>query len=167
MVNGILVVFTTAAVCMDLNQERIDNRLIGIGWFLGCVYQVVQNGLKGVGLFFVGAFIPIALLYVLFWFRMMGAGDIKLLSAVGGFMGPWSSLMCVGLSLVFGAILSVAILILCGNFSLRLRYFADYISHLSVTGKRVPYMEKGFRMEHIHFSVPVLMAVLVYVGGFY
>lgn len=167
MVNGILVVFTTAAVCMDLNQERIDNRLIGSGWFLGCVYQVVQHGLKGIGLFFAGSIIPIVLLYILFWFRMMGAGDIKLLSAVGGFMGPWSSLVCVGLSLVFGAIISLAILILCGNFSLRLRYFTNYISQLTITGKRVPYMEKGPRMENIHFSVPVLMAVLVFVGGFY
>ncbi len=167
MVNGILVVFTTAAVCMDLDREKIDNRWILLGWISGLVYQIQKSGLVGMGMFFSGAMIPVLLLYVLFRLRMIGAGDIKLLSVVGGFMGPRSSLICLGLSLVFGAIISLAILILCGNFKSRLRYFTEYFIQFSTTKKSIPYMVKGSRMEHIHFSVPVLMSVLMYVGGLY
>ena len=167
MVNGILIVFVTVAVCMDLNRERIDNYWIGIGWIFGCVHQVMQNGLNGIGMFFAGAAIPVFLLYLLFWFRMLGAGDIKLLSVAGGFMGPLSSLICVGLSFVFGAIISIAILILCGNLMPRLRYFAEYISQFSMTKRWIPYIRKGPHMENLHFSIPILMSVLMYVGGFY
>ena len=98
---------------------------------------------------------------------MLGAGDIKLLSVIGGFVGPRASLIWLGLSLVFGAVISLAILILCGNFKSRLRYFTDYFIQLSTTKKEVPYMVKGFQMEHIHFSLPVLLSVLMYVGGLY
>ncbi len=167
MVDGILIVFATVAVCMDLNRERIDNRLIALGWILGFSYQLIQEGLRGIGIFFAGAAIPILLLYLLFYFRMIGAGDIKLLSVLGGFMGPAASAICVGVSLVFGAILSLAILILCGNLVSRLRYFTDYFTRLVTTKEVVPYMVSGRRMENLHFSIPILMGILLFAGGYY
>lgn len=167
MVDGILIVFATVAVCMDLNRERIDNRLIALGWILGFSYQLIQEGLRGIGIFFAGAVIPILFLYLLFYFRMIGAGDIKLLSVLGGFMGPVASAICVGISLAFGAILSLAILILCGNLVSRLRYFTDYFTRLVTTKEVVPYMVSGRRMENFHFSIPILMGILLFAGGYY
>ena len=167
MVDYILIVYTTVAVCMDLSRQRIDNRWILLGWIGGFSYQVYYYQLSGAGYFLIGCLLPIVVLYLLFWFRMLGAGDIKLLSVLGGFIGPAAVFKCIGLSLLFGAILSLAILILCGNFLPRLRYFTDYFKHFFKTKKAVPYMIRGNRMEHIHFSIPVFMAVLLYVGGVY
>lgn len=167
MIDHVLIVFTTAAVCMDLNRQKIDNRWIALGWLGGFSYQFVRDGLKGAGIFFLGSIVPILLLYLLFWFRMLGAGDIKLLSVLGGFMGPMSILICIGYSLVFGAVLSLAVLILCGNFLSRLRYFTGYLKRITVTKQVVPYMVRGKRMENIHFTVPVLMGVLLFAGGVY
>lgn len=167
MIDGILVAFTTAAVCMDLNREKIDNRWIALGWLIGFSYQLIEQGLRGIGVFFLGAAVPIVLLYLLFWFRMIGAGDIKLLSVLGGFMGPISAAVCVGISFIFGAVLSLAVMILCGNLMSRLRYFTTYFTRLAATKQVVPYMQKGRRMENIHFSIPILMGVLIFVGGFY
>ena len=167
MADGILVLFTTVAVCMDLDRQKIGNGWIGFGWFLGLIYRIYQYQLKGIGIFLTGSAVPILLLYVLFWFRMMGAGDIKLLSVIGGFIGPVSVSVCILVSLLFGAVLSVAVLLLCGNLLSRLRYFADYFKTLKKTKQVVPYMVRGKRMENIHFSVPILMGVLLYVGGIY
>ena len=167
MINGILVVFTTVAVCMDLSREKIDNRWIAFGWLIGFSYQLIVHGLRGIGIFFLGAAVPILLLYLLCWFRMMGAGDIKLLSVLGGFMGPVSAAACVGVSLAFGAVFSLGMIILCGNLMSRLRYFTTYFTRLAATKQVVPYMQKGRRMENIHFSIPILMGVLIFVGGFY
>ena len=167
MVNGILIVFATVAVCMDLKREKIDNRWIAVGWVLGFTYQLVQRGLPGVGIFLAGAAVPILLLYLLFYFRMIGAGDVKLLSVLGGFMGPVSVAVCAGISLVFGAVLSLGVLILCGNLVPRLRYFTGYFIQLMTTKKVAPYMVRGRRMENIHFSVPVLMGILLFAGGYY
>ena len=82
-------------------------------------------------------------------------------------MGPLASFICMGLSFAFGAVISLAILILCGNLRSRLRYFTDYFIRFSVTKKLDSYMIRGSRMEHMHFSVPVLMSVLLFVGGVY
>lgn len=167
MVNHALVMFTTVAVCMDLDRQKIDNQWIFLGWIAGFSYQIIRRGLRGAGIFFLGSAVPVLLLYLLFWFRMLGAGDIKLLSVLGGFMGPVAVTVCIGYSLVFGAVLSLAVLILCGNFLSRLRYFTGYLKRITTTKQVVPYMVRGKRMENIHFSIPILMGVLLFAGGFY
>lgn len=76
-------------------------------------------------------------------------------------------LFCIFYSFILGAILSLAFLITCGNFLQRFSYFSDYISTFLKTKKRVPYYFTGARPENIHFTVPVLMGVMLYAGGFY
>ena len=76
----------TVAVCMDLMQEKVDNGWILAAWVLGLGYQIGAGGGPGIARFLAGAALPLLLLYILFRFRMLGAGDIKLLSAVGCFM---------------------------------------------------------------------------------
>lgn len=167
LVESIAVLYTTIAVCMDLNREKIDNPWIVFGWFVGFFYQLWKRGLKGTGIFLLGALVPVVILYLLFVFRMIGAGDIKLFSVLGGFMGPAAVAVCIGISFLFGAALSLAVLILCGNLKSRLRYFAGYFNRLITTKEIIPYLRKGRRMENIHFSVPILMSVLLFAGGFY
>lgn len=167
MVYGILVLFAAVAVCMDLKKEKINNYWISLGWIIGFSYQLSRQGPLGVGVFFAGAAVPILLLYLLFYFRMLGAGDIKLLSVLGGFVGPAAAAILVGVSFVFGAVLSLAILILCGNLVPRLRYFTDYFTQLLKTGRVIPYRRKGRQMEHLHFSVAVFMGLLLHIGGYY
>lgn len=164
---SIAVLFTTVAVCMDLNWEKIDNRWIMFGWLTGFSYRLWKSGLKGTGIFLVGALVPVLILYLLFVFRMIGAGDIKLLSVLGGFMGPSAVVVCIGISFLFGAVFSLAVLILCGNLKSRLRYFAGYFNRFITTKEIIPYIRKGRQMENIHFSVPILMSVLLFAGGFY
>ncbi|MGI6069545.1 MAG: prepilin peptidase [Blautia sp.] len=156
-----------AAVCMDLVSEKIDNRLILCGWLLGLGYQLGTSQLQGLMEFLAGAVLPVFLLAVLFWFRMLGPGDIKLLSVLGGLLGSQAVLFCIFYSFLFGAILSAAFLVACGNLVQRLNYFSHYIYNYIQTKKRVPYYLPGSRLENIHFTVPVLMGVMLYAGGFY
>lgn len=167
MVNGILMVLATVAACMDLVSERIDNRLILFGWVLGLGYQIGHLGSAGIPVFLVGALAPVLLLYLLFYFRMLGAGDIKLFSVLGGFMGPAAILKCVAVSFILGAVLSVGFVLVCGNLMSRLWYFANYLNRVFTTKKVIPYYLPGKRMENIHFSIPILMGVMIYTGGFY
>ena len=81
MISCILVSIASIAAVMDLVRERIDNHFIAACWILGAGYQAGSHGFEGIGLFLTGSVVPIVLLYLLFRFRMLGAGDIKLLSA--------------------------------------------------------------------------------------
>lgn len=121
----------------------------------------------GIAVFLAGIFLPFVLLWLLFYFRALGAGDIKLLSALGGIMGPGSIWKCVTAAFLIGAVFSLFFLIICGNFLERLSYFFHYIENYLKTGERVPYRKPGARMEHIHFTVPIMLAAFLYAGGFY
>ena len=163
----LVLLLTVGAAGMDLRTQKISNIWLCGGWLSGLGHQFLTDQIRGLGSFAAGSFLPAALLWILFLFRMIGAGDIKLLSVLGGIMGVPDILICMIWSVIFGAVLSAAILIICGDLSRRLTYFTNYFKLYFRTGKRIPYRREGSRPEHIHFSVPVLMGVLLWIGGFY
>lgn len=171
-VNCIVILLCLVAVCMDLSREKVDNHFILFGLILGLGYQIGAYGLRGVFIFLTGIGIPVLFLYILFFLRMIGSGDIKLLSVLGGFVGPLPIAKCIFLSFLFGAVISVFVILICGNLTARLKYFTNYINQLLttkdifLTQEVIPYYVPGKRMENIHFTVPILMSMVVYTGGF-
>lgn len=164
-VKCIVILISLVAVCMDLSHEKVKNQFLAFFWILALGYQIGMYGLRGVVFFLTGAGLPILLLYILFFFRMLGAGDIKLLSVLGGFIGPMFVIKCISVSFLAGAVISVFIILIYGNLVSRLKYFTSYISQLIITKEVVPYCIPGKRRENIHFTIPILISVLVYIGG--
>lgn len=110
-----------------------------------------------------GMVLPILLLFELFYFKMLGAGDIKLLSMAGSFMGSRRALRVIMISFFFAAILSVWKLIYYRNIRERMVYMWTYFQQFFLEKKRIPYVDmscKDMRFM-IHFSIPVLLAVWV------
>ena len=70
------------AVFFDLRKGKIPNELIVIGLILGCCFQIRQAKAVGLLLFLGGACIPVVLGAGIYYFRMMGAGDMKLWAVV-------------------------------------------------------------------------------------
>lgn len=163
----LVLLLAAAAALMDLRRERIPNAWLCLGWASGFGFQYLTAQGQGMKHFAAGSLLPVILLWGLFHFRMLGAGDIKLLSVLGGFMGIPAILSCVIWSVIFGAVLSAGVVIICGDLPQRLNYFTNYLKTYLRTGKRVPYRKEGSRPEHIHFSVAVLMGALLWTGGFY
>lgn len=95
------------AVFFDLRKGKIPNELIVIGLILGCCFQIRQAKAVGLLLFLGGACIPVVLGAGIYYFRMMGAGDMKLWAVVGGFLGPQRAVYCMIASLFVGAVLSI------------------------------------------------------------
>lgn len=102
----LVLTVATGAVWMDLRTRRIANEWIITAWIAGLVTQLIRYGAAGAGIFLFGMLFPILALYILFYFHMLGAGDIKLLSAVGGFLGVPAILKCMIVSFLSGAVLS-------------------------------------------------------------
>lgn len=152
---------------MDIIYGRVANEWIVLAWVIGISRQVQSLGIRGIPVFMAGAIVPIAVLYGLFLFRMLGAGDIKLLSALGGLMGAGDIWKCIICSVILGAIVSLTILFFCRNLQERIHYFIQYVSDYTRTGRRVPYIREGSRMENYPFTVPILFAAMLYTGGFY
>ena len=89
------VVISAVAVWMDLRDASVDNGWILFSFITGLVIQVMEKGPKGGIIFLTGAAVPVILLGILFVLRMLGAGDIKLLCALGGIMGPRTIVECI------------------------------------------------------------------------
>ena len=66
---------------------------------------------SSLGSWICGLLVPILILGILFIFRMLGAGDIKLLSVIGSMIGPTKILNCISYSFLIGAVISAALMI--------------------------------------------------------
>lgn len=162
-----LLVLTLAATLMDLKEGRIPNGIVISGLLCGLVYQVFSNQAAGVVLFFGGILLPLALFGILYYFRMTGAGDIKLLCMVGGFLGPVDGLICAVLAVLFGGVIAVCRMLRSHNFWQRLNYFSEYVTEYSVTRQWKSYLSETDESAKFCFSVPVLFGVLCYLGGIF
>lgn len=167
METGLLLLVAGTAMLMDLRWMRVDNGWILFSMVSGLLFQLMKHGIRGIGVFAVGTVFPILVLGVLFYFRMIGAGDIKLFSALGGIMGIKAIGICMAVSFFLGAVISLLILIFYGDFHQRIQYFRNYIRNYILTGEVRPYYRKGMTLENFHFTVPVFMSVLLYTGGVY
>ena len=162
------VVISAVAVWMDLKDASVDNGWILFSFITGFLIQIIEKGPGGAVIFLAGASVPVLLLGILFIFRMLGAGDIKLLCALGGIMGPQTVMECIVYSLLAGAGISLAILISTGGIRQRFLYFYQYMNEFYCTGEVRPYYRKGTGFpENFHFTVPIFLSAMLYAGGVY
>ena len=163
----IVLCFPGIAMCMDFIMERVVNEFIIVLFLAGFWWQIRQNGILGGLSGVMGFLFPCILLLPLFYFRMLGAGDIKLFSGLGIFLGIPDVFKLILCSLILGGLLSFAFLISCGNLKERFSYFFNYVYKYSQSKVLYPYMKKGNQPENFHFTVPIFLSVMLYVGGFY
>lgn len=160
-----LLCLAVLAVLCDLSTGRIPNGIIAVGLACGVLYQIFVNGPAGVVLCFGGAVLPILLFGVFFYFRMIGAGDIKLLCMAGGFLGLSGSFACITWSILLGGAFSLLCMLRRDNLVPRIAYFLSYVERCSKDRRWVPYMGGVGEDAKFCFSVPILLGILWQIGG--
>lgn len=157
------------AVCYDWKDYCIPNWLIFAGYGIGFFYQSVMSGTAGMIAWLKGAMVPIIMLFIFFYCKMIGAGDIKLFSVTGGVSGIYSIIDVMTVSLFFGALLSVMFIFRYQNLKGRLQYLLAYFSNMIRQKKILPYVqqmrgewnrEERIRKGHIHYSTAILCAAV-------
>ncbi len=83
-----LIALVTAAAWSDLRSRRIPNWITAPGAILGFALQVWYGGLHGALASVAGAGLGLGIFILLYIAGGMGAGDVKLFSAVGAIVGP-------------------------------------------------------------------------------
>lgn len=165
----ILLVILSAAVICDIRTYKIPNLLIGAGLIAGLAVQIMWLGVRwGTFCFIRGAFVPVVIFFILFIFKMLGTGDIKLMAVVGGFVGPGHIVKCSIYIIVFAALISLVKVYRNKNLKSRLQYLAEYFNKCLRTRTIEPYiLEESDDSYCIHFSIGILLGTLFCVGGFY
>ncbi len=78
-----IAVFLLTATVWDSAKGIIPNKLNMVMGILGLIYGFFREGKTGVLHGVIGIWIPFIILYLMFVKRVIGAGDIKLFSALG------------------------------------------------------------------------------------
>lgn len=160
----VLSIGVTAILC-DLYKRKIPNPLIVAGLILGAAWQWSAKGPPGIADFLAGAGTPLLALGMLHYFRMLGAGDIKLLMVLGSFLNFSDSLKCIGVSFLIAAVFSVAILFKYRILMRRLNYFVQYLHSYKESKRWAPYISRGEDAAYLHFSIPVVLGSICVIGG--
>jgi prepilin peptidase CpaA len=101
----ILFCILLVALFYDVTSNRIPNLLILVGLILGFGFQHSLSGLHGVAIGSLGLAVGFSTLLPMYVLGGTGAGDVKLMSVVGLFLGgPLNALMAGLFTLIVGGI---------------------------------------------------------------
>ena len=98
-------------VVFDQREKRIPNHLILFGLIAGLFLNMYEQGLSGIIVSIQGLATGIALLFIPFALKGMGAGDVKLLGMVGAFKGALFAFHAFLAMALWGGLIAVILLI--------------------------------------------------------
>lgn len=155
------------AALADCTKYLVYNWIIIAGWSEGLLFSIYYKGASGIIFWLSGVVVSVVIFFLLFRFKMMGAGDIKLLSVISGFMGIESAINSFIVAIIVGSILSVIKCIRYGYIIDRLSYFRQYIRELIILKRLKPYYvrERDGDITVIPFSAAIAVGYLVVDSG--
>ena len=150
-----------AGTVTDLRFRKVPNGVIGFGAAAGLAILTAERlsgdggaagavftGHAGFGIWqwlsMCGGYVlrlglVCALGFPLFLFRMMGAGDVKLMAVIAAWLGWHDGAVAIGYGFFIGAIWSLFKMCLSGIFWQRISYFIAYFRRLFLTKEKTPY----------------------------
>ena len=109
----LLSVILGVAVLSDLRFHRIPNALNLVGLVAGLMLQTYSAGMHGLMAGALGASVGLGCYAPLYLLKGMGAGDVKLLAAVGALLGPTGAFYAAAGSLVAGGLGAILYVVWC------------------------------------------------------
>src|SRR6266852_6160768 len=100
----LLTVLLVTAMCTDLRSSRIPNWLTFPTMGFALVAHVWMDGLQGAIFSLAGLGAGLGLFLILYVSGSIGAGDVKLMAAVGAIMGPYGALLSGLLAIMVGGL---------------------------------------------------------------
>jgi len=101
----VLMVLLLSAAAIDWRTRRIPNWLVLAGAAFGLVYNFAAGGvMSGLLAALAGLALGLVLLLPLYALRVMGAGDVKLMAAVGAIVGATGIVYAVVCTFIAGGI---------------------------------------------------------------
>ena len=124
LLDTVMIAGLLYAVFTDLRSRRISNKLTYPAMLAGFAGNFALGGWEGLGHAWLGWAAGLGIMVIPFMLRAMGAGDVKLMAAIGAFKGPEFVLTAMLYACVAGGLLAVYYLIKERRASNTMRYLA-------------------------------------------
>lgn len=144
----LLIVLVLPAAVFDFRSRRIPNWLCVAGFVAGVGANAAMGGWAGVKGSLMGFAAGFGLYLALHLLHAMGAGDVKLMGAVGAIAGPYQWLAIFAATSIFGMIAALGLALAKGRLGSTLWNVTYLLRELA--SFRAPWM----RHEHLDVKNP-------------
>jgi len=103
-----LIMVLVMAVVTDLRSSRIPNWLTFSAMGFALAEHAWLNGMHGVLFSLAGLGVGLGVFFLIYLAGGVGAGDVKLMAAIGAFVGVYAVLSCAWLAMVVGGVYAFA-----------------------------------------------------------
>jgi prepilin peptidase CpaA len=158
----LLAALLTIAVVNDLRFQKIPNILTFPAMVAAIAYNSWFSGLEGFLFSIEGIGLGMALFIAFHLLGGMGAGDVKLMGAVGGFLGPEGVFIAFLFTAFTGGIYSLAILAYHGYLRGTLKRYGTMFKSFILT-KKIVYVSASNKESKLRlcYGVPIAMGTLL------
>lgn len=173
----LVTVFVIVAAVIDGFELRVPNRLTYPFIIAGWIYSFFAFGFAdgswntvhaGIGLSWSlwGTCVGLMCLLPFWWIGFMGSGDVKMMAGIGAWVFGEHTMWAFGITVVVGAILAVAMMLLSGEW--RKHYQQFWFIFNEVVQVRDPAKleviaaERKPRMLLLPYGIPIAIGTIIY-----
>ena len=159
-----LILFVCTAAWWDATADRIPNPLTVGGLLVALALRAllgIDHVLQALG----GFGIAFGIALVLYLLRAIGGGDVKLLAAVGAFLGSGEIMGALALIAVLGAAYALVVVSRRGLLPLLIYNTFDLIKGWLSLGRAAPVTKEATPMLTIPYGVPIAAGALIWWFG--
>lgn len=112
---AILIPGILYASWIDFAERRVPNWLNAALALTGLGAQFAFGGWNGLGVAMLGLLVGFGVLIVPWMMHGMGAGDVKLMAAIGAWLGPWLTVLSFGAGAIIGGVAAIIMILSTGR----------------------------------------------------
>ncbi len=128
-INIILILLSLTSFITDITKKKIYNIQTYPSMVLGLILGYTAGGGHGILMSFAGLLTGLALLFIIFLAGGIGAGDVKLLGAIGALKGTVFVLWTMFYTGLIGGIMAFALLIWKGKLLTTFKNLFTFLRH--------------------------------------
>lgn len=166
---AIVAIISITAAAFDIKFRRIPNWLIVLSLLSSLTYQTFSGYGYGFVFWLTGLSIGFLSFFPFYIIRVMGAGDVKLMAAVGSFIGSVAAFQTVLLTLLAGGMLALLVTLWKRNWKLVFGNISLMTTNMMVAAmtKQLPKTEAPVKSAgNMPYGVAIAAGTLLYICFF-
>jgi len=161
-----LIIVLLIAAISDIRSKKIPNWLTYPAMMVATIYHTTAKGIGGFLFSIEGVAVGIAVLTVIYLLGGTGAGDVKLMGAMGALLGPKGVFVAFLFTSIVGGVYAIVLLITHGSLGETARRYWAILKSFILT-KNFVYVPPSEREKKpkLRYGVAIALGTLISVLG--